>query len=222
VLIERWLPYTETKRRVIFQAAPPDPVIIKPRNTIIQWEAPHVEIRKDFKYLGIVKANPADYVARYGSSLRQSHNLPEFVFDIKTPDGLVLAADYKCMPIHELEGDLHALKLVNLEREGLGEYRHYASSDLQKESYSNAENQLKEQRQTHSPPSASYNNSAGTGLTSTSSTHSASALASMNETLAATNNALNELITQIFHTIDRNDSGRIDIEEAEVKFRTFY
>jgi hypothetical protein len=31
VLIERWLPYTQSKRRVIFQGAPPDPVVIKPK-----------------------------------------------------------------------------------------------------------------------------------------------------------------------------------------------
>jgi len=215
VLIERWLPYTDVKRRVIFQAAPPDPIVIKPRNTIIQWEAPKVEIRKDFKYLGIVKANPADYVARYGSSLRQSNNLPEFVIDIKTPDGLVLAADYKYVS-NVLEGDLHALKLINLEREGLGEYKHYLSPELIKTSFSSAEQQ-QQQRHSESPHSNSntFSHSAVSGTTSASSTTSASALASMNDTLAATNNALNELITQIFHTIDRNESGRIDIEEAE-------
>ena len=32
VIIERWLPYTAVKRRVIFQGAPPDPIIVKPRN----------------------------------------------------------------------------------------------------------------------------------------------------------------------------------------------
>ncbi len=40
VLIERWLPYVEVKRKVIFQPAPPDPVVIKPRNVIVQWETP--------------------------------------------------------------------------------------------------------------------------------------------------------------------------------------
>ena len=37
VLIERWLPYSEVKRRVIFRAAPPDPIVVKPRNIIVQW-----------------------------------------------------------------------------------------------------------------------------------------------------------------------------------------
>ena len=33
LIVERWLPYRPScKRRVIFQTAPPDPVVIKPRN----------------------------------------------------------------------------------------------------------------------------------------------------------------------------------------------
>ncbi len=36
VIVERWLPYTENiKRRVVFQRAPPDPIILEPRNVII-------------------------------------------------------------------------------------------------------------------------------------------------------------------------------------------
>jgi hypothetical protein len=47
VIVERWLPYSQTKRRVIFQkGAQPDPVVVKPRNVIVQWEAPKVTIRK--------------------------------------------------------------------------------------------------------------------------------------------------------------------------------
>lgn len=39
IMIERWLPYTQTKRRVIFQRnQEKEPVVVKPRNVIIQWE----------------------------------------------------------------------------------------------------------------------------------------------------------------------------------------
>ena len=35
VIVERWLPYNDNlKRRVVFQRAPPDPVVVKPRNVI--------------------------------------------------------------------------------------------------------------------------------------------------------------------------------------------
>jgi hypothetical protein len=125
VLIERWLPYAEVKRRVLFQAAPPDPVIVKPRNVVVQWEAPEVVVRKEYKYLGVVRANPAEYVATYGAQLKLPRDLPDFVFEIKTPEGLVLAAEYVSSGLHELSGDLHAFKLVNLEQEGLGAYREY-------------------------------------------------------------------------------------------------
>lgn len=126
VIIERWLPYQENlKRRVIFQRAPPDPVVVKPKNVIIQWEAPNIVVKKNLKYLGTIKADPHEYVSRYAGSLRQANDLPQFVKDIQTPEGLVLAADHKpCTNlVHELVGDIEALKLVDLEREGLGEYK---------------------------------------------------------------------------------------------------
>ena len=126
VIIERWLPYTQGKRRVIFQKAQgSDPVTVKPRNVIVQWEAPQVVIKKDFKYLGVIRANPAEYVTKFGATLKLSKDLPQFVLDVKTPEGLVLAADYKYSSFYELEGDVAALNLVDLDREGLGEYRAY-------------------------------------------------------------------------------------------------
>ena len=126
VIIERWLPYTQGKRRVIFQKAPgPDPVTVKPRNVVVQWEAPQVVIKKEFKYLGVIRANPAEYVSQYGASLKLAADLPQFVLDIKTPEGLVLAANHKYSSFYELEGDVQALKLVDLDKEGLSEYKEY-------------------------------------------------------------------------------------------------
>jgi hypothetical protein len=123
VIIERWLPYSQVKRRVIFnKPAATDPVIIKPRNIIVQWEAPQVQIKKEYKYLGVITADPAEYVAQYGPTLKHAADLPEFVLNIKVPEGLTLAADVSNVNVPELEGDVHALKLVDLEKEGLGEY----------------------------------------------------------------------------------------------------
>lgn len=43
VIVERWLPYRQMKRRVVFhKAAAPPPAVVKPRNIIVQWEAPQV------------------------------------------------------------------------------------------------------------------------------------------------------------------------------------
>lgn len=195
VLIERWLPYAEVKRRVIFQAAPPDPVVVKPRNMIVQWEAPSVEIRKEFKYLGVVNANPFEFVQTYGAQVRPWNQLPDFVFDIKNPDGVLLASEYQPSSFHELEGDLHALKLVNLEQEGLGEYKSYLTKmgviDAQPTRSTVSFKDLISQ----APDLGSITMSA--------------------EEESVDDEALHELITQIFQTIDTKNRGRITVEDAE-------
>jgi hypothetical protein len=58
--------------------------------------------------------------------------MPDLVHEIQTPDGLVLAADQKKLSpsktnFYELEGDLDALQLINLEKEGLNEYKDYVT-----------------------------------------------------------------------------------------------
>jgi len=117
------LAYGEVKRRVIFQRAPQrDAVFIKPRNVIIQWAAPSVSVRKEFKNLGVVSANPANYVARYGSSLIASSALPAIATSIAAPAGLVLAANSRSSGIAQLEGDVAALALIDLASNGLGQY----------------------------------------------------------------------------------------------------
>jgi len=124
VIIERWLPYRDQKRRVIFQRnMVPDPVIPAPRNVIVQWEPPSVVIKKEFKDLGVIRANPVDYVQRYGASLKAYVELPEFVKEIKPPVGVVLAAQHVYASLLELEGDVDALNLIDLENNGLAEYR---------------------------------------------------------------------------------------------------
>lgn len=124
VIIERWLPYNQVKRRVIFQKSIDiEPVALKPKNVIIQWESPHVQVKKEFKDLGVIRANPLEYIQRYGSTLKTARDLPSFVSEIKPPEGVILASDFKYNQILELEGDLDALRFVDLELEGLGEYR---------------------------------------------------------------------------------------------------
>lgn len=128
MIIERWLPYSQVKRRVIFQKSnTTDPVVVKPRNVIIQWEAPQVTIKKEFKDLGVIRANPAEYVARYGATLKTARELPPFVLEIKPPAGVVLASEQQFNNVYELEGDVQALRLVDLDREGLGEYKQFVS-----------------------------------------------------------------------------------------------
>lgn len=108
---------------MIFQKAKEsDPVLTKPKNIIIQWESPQVQVKKEFKDLGVIRANPFEYVQRYGQTLKTSSDLPPFVLEIKPPSGVVLASDYKYDSKFELVGDIEALRLIDLEREGLSEY----------------------------------------------------------------------------------------------------
>merc|ERR1739836_151878 len=125
VIVERWLPYAETKRRVVFnKAAEVKAEVATPRNVIVQWEAPSVNVRKEVKYLGVIKANPAEYVQRYGAELKVHTALPQFVLDIKTPSEVgQLAADHQAKGLYELEGQLEGFQFVNLDTEGLAEYR---------------------------------------------------------------------------------------------------
>ena len=48
--------------------------------------------------------------------------MPDFVNEFEQPDGLELAAERRTQSHYELEGDLFALRLVNLKGEGLEEY----------------------------------------------------------------------------------------------------
>ena len=123
-IIEKWLAFPDRKRQVIFQRNNvADPVVQKPRNVVIQWEAPQVQIKKLFKDLGVIRANPVEYVEKYGPSLKQHTEFPDFVKEIRPPVGVVLAAEYNAPSLIDLVGEIEALKLIDLDREGLSEYK---------------------------------------------------------------------------------------------------
>jgi len=126
VIVERWLPYGgEQKRRVVFQAAAASAEVANPRNVIVQWAEPEVSIKQEVKYLGVIRANPVEYVQRYGAELKVHSALPQFVQDIKTPSEVgQLAWEYKgSSAVATLEGQLEGFKFVNLDTEGMTEYR---------------------------------------------------------------------------------------------------
>jgi hypothetical protein len=133
IMVERWLPYAERKRRVIFQKNQvPDPIIQKPRNVVVQWEAPEVQIKTIYKDLGVIRADPNDYVSRYGVALLSYLQFPEFVraFNLRAPSGFQFAHDFTYASLLELEGDVSALNLINLDEHGLGEYRAWLAKFL--------------------------------------------------------------------------------------------
>ena len=97
LLIERWLPYEQQKRKVVYQAASPVLLPEPPKNVIVQWDTPEVEIEKEVKYLGVFKTNPEEYVLKYLGQMKETDELPDIVNQIKTPEGIVLAADLKLL-----------------------------------------------------------------------------------------------------------------------------
>lgn len=119
VFIERWLPYGQQTQKVIYQPAKPACVIPDPKNVVIQWESPDVEVRKEVKNLGVYKADPREYISKYGSSLVRSEQLPNIAIQYANAPGLQLAANHKPPNVPILEGDVQALRLVDLDSAGL-------------------------------------------------------------------------------------------------------
>jgi hypothetical protein len=89
IIIERWLPYKPLKRKVIYVKSAEKDSTSSPnrgKNIIIHWNSPQVFVKKEFKDLGIVKANPIEYMQRYGCSLKRAEELPMFVKNLKPPN----------------------------------------------------------------------------------------------------------------------------------------
>ena len=83
------------------------------------------------RHLSVIRADPNEYVKRYGPTLKKTSDLPNEVLEIKHPEGIKLASDVRedeSNSVAELVGDVDALRLVDLEREGLSEYMSYIKS----------------------------------------------------------------------------------------------
>lgn len=135
VVVERWLGPKATRRRVIHQK-PTDtgPYYEKPKNLIIQWESPTCTVNREFRDLGVVKANPEEYTSKYAPNLKKAEELPEFVRSIRPPQGLTLAAESKESHKVILEGDVDALSLIDLDKEGLSELKHLVPKSYEEKS----------------------------------------------------------------------------------------
>ncbi|CAF0853156.1 unnamed protein product [Adineta ricciae] len=95
IIVERWLPYKQQKRRVIYQKAPPVQPPAPQKNLIIQWEGTQARVVKEFRNLGIIKADPSTYIQQYGAQLRPTQGLPDFIKGLPTPN---LGPEYTANP----------------------------------------------------------------------------------------------------------------------------
>lgn len=122
IVIERWLPYERQTRNVKFIKAEKVSNWASERNLIINWCAPHLTVTKEVHSLGTVQANPAEYLRMYGNSLLTSNQLNQAIrqhgIDLPSQN---LGQQERLLPT--LQGDLEALKLIDLDRWGLTEYK---------------------------------------------------------------------------------------------------
>ncbi|CAF1457329.1 unnamed protein product [Rotaria sp. Silwood1] len=76
VILQRWLPYrVQAKRGTIVQRAPtviPYPI---PRNIVVQYEPTSTRVLRNVQCVGVIQADPQDYIRRYGASLLDSNTL---------------------------------------------------------------------------------------------------------------------------------------------------
>jgi hypothetical protein len=199
IIAERWLPYPEVKRRVLFKPAPPDPIVVKPRNIVVQWTPPCVSVKQAVRYLGVVKANPDDYIEKYSNELKLPNEFPQVILDIKTPGGYELAANLPAdNSVYKLEGEIDALNLIDMKREGLTDYV----------------NQLVE---FNKKKQANENNVQTLGGHSRSSSSSLlrRSKSDDHQNRSHVNLMKNLLIDQIFIELDKENTGSLPIKDAE-------
>lgn len=123
IIVERWLPYKEPPRNVIFNKTNEPYTVPKVNNLIFQWDSPNVNVNKKVTHLGVERTDPIRYTEEHRGEIIPPVELPIEIKSIKPPAGLVLAADYRPVQPPPLAGDIDALLLVDLDKFGLSEYR---------------------------------------------------------------------------------------------------
>lgn len=119
ILIERWLPYGPQTQRVIYKPAEKPCIIPDPKNVVIEWQDPDVEIHKEFKDLGVRDEDPCEYTCKHGASLVRTEQLPEVAIKYSSQACAHIQAEANPPEDLILEGDIEALKLIDLEQHGL-------------------------------------------------------------------------------------------------------
>ena len=123
IIIERWLGYARRTRNVMFQPAAPIQLAAAPeKNILVEWEGPDVDLRQEYKFLGIQEADPRSYASQYGSTLVDSARLPREAAQFSVPAGHILAIDSNPNELPSLRGAVQALRNVDLNCHGVTEY----------------------------------------------------------------------------------------------------
>jgi hypothetical protein len=122
IIVERWLGYQRRVRKVNFIPAAPIVLAPAPKNVLIQWDSPDVDVRQAFHFLGVQIVDPVAYAATFGATLADASQLPREVAQFPTPPGETLAVNSNSDMIPALVGAVGSLNLINLACNGLSEY----------------------------------------------------------------------------------------------------
>jgi hypothetical protein len=155
-------------------------------------------------------------VQRYGATLKTVRELPDFVLEIKPPSGITLAAEYEHDGVHELEGDLQAFRLVDLDAEGLSEYR----PQLQRQgiNYIGAAAvaaQIAAEEAQSDKGSAANTPAQPSGRVTESIRASTQTLTTRSQVSLVGNPNAEAIIEDIFRQVDLDHNNRLSVEEAE-------
>lgn len=130
IIIEKWLPYGQQKRNVVFESTSMRQPRATVRNTIIQWHRPKSLIDKRITYLGVQKMDPIEYRLKHGSNLKEYVELPAFVKEFRENSYLRECAN-KNKNTFLLEGDVDALDLLDAQSfKRLGFRRSFSSTNI--------------------------------------------------------------------------------------------
>lgn len=128
VILGGCLKLNKVTSRIILNPKPDDPAPPKPKNLIIEWEKMKCVVKERITDLGVEKCDPNEYIEKFGPDLIQAEKMPEIAHkaavEAVEKHGKQLAALNSTKYFNELEGDLHALALIDLDKEGLGEYKY--------------------------------------------------------------------------------------------------
>ena len=169
--------------------------------------------------MGIDRVDPKAYIQKYGDTLKDTKELPSFVKEIKTPSGITLAADEpkKSRSVYyDLEGDIHALNYIDLEKEGLSEYKTYLRENNIIDSKSQDNwyfSSSHESLDTHVLSSNKTSNNTSDFFASSS--ESTKTAINKFEKEKVGQKIVDRLIEQIFQIVDKDNEGRIATEEAK-------
>jgi hypothetical protein len=134
VIIEKWLPFKDQVRNVVFVPSNPDPPVEKLKNLIIEWQTPKVIVKEETKDLGIIQANPEEYAERYKGQLKTHDDIIDYVNKLHDKNPLISSKNPQKQNAIKLEGDLEALKLIDLDAHGLSEYKYLLNEQTTKTS----------------------------------------------------------------------------------------